>query len=1269
MHSFATLFGLLGQATPAPPPLEFYQETWFRTLVAVAIISVAWGLGKWLSRVWRMPDYSFRFGVIFFSLIAGAVICLSSWPPKLGIDLKGGVILIYEVAEEQEGRLNLEEPVARVRNNLDTVNVSKQVTARGGNQIVVSADTKDAEILATIEEIVTGIPFPDFNVVAAGRELRNEGTGVVFDVSSTTAAGNVDMDDMVAALKRRINPGGQKEVVVREFGEQQVEIIIPEIDPNEINVIKDKISRSGMLEFRIVANNRDHMNEIELARANPLAKEITDQDNDPIARWVPVDPREVDKLPNFVETRKNEAGETEALVIIDEFDVTGRFLSNAAASHDERGRPSVIFNFNAEGAVRFGELTSRHTPDPATKFQRQLGIILDGQLVQAPNLESAITSSGRIVGSFTEDEVKRTVGILNAGRLPAALDKSPVSQTTISPQLGADTVYNGSIVMLVSTLAIMLFMAMYYRFSGLVANVAVLMNLLLVVAIMITLRAAFTLAGLAGLVLSVGMAVDANVLIYERMREELQRGAALRMAIRNGFGRAMSTIIDSNLTTLLTAMVLYAIGTDQLKGFAVTLFFGLLLNLFTSVYVARVIFDVAERRRWISRLNMMKMFQAPGWDFVRPTKYAITASLIVIVGGLIAAASRGEGLFGIDFTGGTSVQIVLAEGHELTVGEVREIVNRPDGEQGQLEDVTVSIVGTPNEQGKSRIYKIDTSVQSIEEVEKRLKQLFGERLQVYGMSYKELAQIPGGVEASAAISTPASESKGSAADEQGEREKSPTKSSDGQGDPVTNGQDKNESSTKARSGENSADDPGSKDGKDANRKETAGGSDEGSESKKASDDSNPQSAHLPEVERLVSLSSVYAVALFQDEEKQASTEDTTGTKAEAARDADKTSGAKDSEKKADGAKSENTDAAGAKKEDEPKADNEDPPVKQATEDAGQEKADAKLPLAEDKSSEKKDQTAAPKKPAERTMPPAERSSTQARFPGGSSAILSFSQAIGSTALLDALESAAKELKVGPARFTAEEQRDSQDSVNAKLYRGWNIQTTLPPDDARKVLDHVETELSQTPVFLAASNIGGKVAGNAQVRAIYAMLASMVMIVVYVWVRFQNIVFGLAAVVALVHDVLVAITALAVSYYVADYFGWAMVDPFKISLDVVAALLTIVGFSINDTIVIFDRIREIKGKSPEITADMVNKAVNQTLGRTVLTSGTVLVVTIILYVWGGQEIHAFAFAMLVGLISGTYSTVYIASPLVLWLRKPGLARKTVSPRGPELAMRV
>jgi SecD/SecF fusion protein len=158
-----------------------------------------------------------------------------------------------------------------------------------------------------------------------------------------------------------------------------------------------------------------------------------------------------------------------------------------------------------------------------------------------------------------------------------------------------------------------------------------------------------------------------------------------------------------------------------------------------------------------------------------------------------------------------------------------------------------------------------------------------------------------------------------------------------------------------------------------------------------------------------------------------------------------------------------------------------------------------------------------------------------------------------------------------------------------------------------------------------------------------------MIVLYVWLRFQNVAFGLAAVVALAHDVLVAVACLALSKFVAPVMGWALVDDFKISLDVVAALLTIVGFSINDTIVIFDRLRELRGKSQFVTGPMIDKAVNQTLSRTILTSGTAFLATLILYLFGGQGIHAFAFTMLVGIITGSYSTIFIASPIVLWLQ--------------------
>ena len=213
---------------------------------------------------------------------------------------------------------------------------------------------------------------------------------------------------------------------------------------------------------------------------------------------------------------------------------------------------------------------------------------------------------------------------------------------------------------------------------------------------------------------------------------------------------------------------------------------------------------------------------------------------------------------------------------------------------------------------------------------------------------------------------------------------------------------------------------------------------------------------------------------------------------------------------------------------------------------------------------------------------------------------------------------------------------------------WYVRMTATPEQLEAVLQRMEQNLASTPVFLSSSTVGGQVAGDSRQLAVAALMASWIGIVIYVWIRFQHLIFGLAAVIALVHDVLITVTAIAVSAYLTGFLGFLLVDDFKINLTLVAALLTIIGYSINDTIVIFDRVREVRGKSPKITGEMINRSINQTLSRTLLTAWTVLLVTLILYIFGGAGIHGFAFAMTVGTITGAYSTVYIAAPIVLWM---------------------
>ncbi len=308
--------------------------------------------------------------------------------------------------------------------------------------------------------------------------------------------------------------------------------------------------------------------------------------------------------------------------------------------------------------------------------------------------------------------------------------------------------------------------------------------------------------------------------------------------------------------------------------------------------------------------------------------------------------------------------------------------------------------------------------------------------------------------------------------------------------------------------------------------------------------------------------------------------------------------------------------------------------------------------------------AAPEKSPETTTeppastPPAQDASQGAEEPGGelppgtlvggTRAELTFPEEIAHAPLSELVQQQLTAMQLRDVGFQLK--NPSYRFGSEARYKEWTLETTLGEPQMKELLDSIQAKLAETPVFPSSSEIGGKVAGDTQMMATYAMLASMVMIVVYVWIRFQNVIFGLAAVVALLHDVLISIAFLAVSAYLSPYFEVLLVDPFKISLPVVAALLTIVGFSINDTIVVFDRIREVRGKSPDLTPAMINLSVNQTLSRTLLTSGTVFIASIILYIVGGAGIHAFAYTMLVGVIAGTYSSVYIAAPVLLWLRR-------------------
>lgn len=1042
-------------------------------LIALATAVLPFVVGSFAARALKMPDYGWKIGVLLLSLAASvAIIVLGGGRPNLGVDLSGGVIMVYEVLPSQD---------------------------------------------------------PD--------------------------AGPVDMDKLITAIGRRVNPGGVKEVSVRRYGESAIEIIIPEADADELERIERKISRAGTLEFRILANTTDHPDVIRLAE-DSTARQVR-RGEQVVALWVPLDENE-DQTPILndpnLATRRTPDGKSEVLAMIDKQNVNGGYLRNATAQPDpSTGRPSVGFLFDSRGADLFYRLTSDNDKDPTTGFERRLGILLDGSLYSAPNIESPIAERGQITGNFTQEEVDDLVAVLQAGSLPATLTEEPISSQVIGPTLGQDTIDRGSRAMLASLIVVPIIVLVYYRFAGLVANLMLILAMLLIVATMMAFNVALTLPGLAGLVLTIGMAIDANVLIYERIREELARGAALRMAIRNGFDRATTTIIDSNVTTIITGIVLYAVGTDQVKGFAATLILGIVWSMFTAVFGCRVIFDIAERRRWITHLKMMQIIGETNIDFLGRRRLAAGISVFMIVIGMIAVASRRSDLLNIDFTGGSKVEVLFNEPQQ--VADVRAKVG------AEMPDVTVNDVTITGEPAGVR-FQVVTSLSEKQQVQTKLEELFGDKLAKNSLSY-ELATITPEMLGPSIL--PAAPVPGAPAAIPGDATPAP------------------ESSIEAPPGDVPTSPPSESPTKPAAEETPA--ELESTESP-ASEPAGPESSEGASRE---SLDGELLAFAFQEP--------------------------------AESAAAAQTEPA-------------------ATEPAAGEAADATAEPAAPASTSQAAPEASTTEPAATAVTP-----MAASFLGGTQARLEFEQPIDRETLEDMLQREVdrQDVSYAGARFGVENLEPS--SARSRL---WQVRVDQPEATASALLTALQTELNSEPLFPSAEQIGGQVAGNTRVQAVYAMVGSLLATLVYIWVRFQKVSFGAAAIVATVHDVLITLGILAMSKYVANSLGFLLIDPFKVDLSIVAAFLTLVGYSLNDTIVIFDRIRETRGKSPVITIDMLNKSVNQTLSRTLLTGSTTLLVILILYIAGGEGIHGFAFTLLIGIITGTFSSIYIAAPVLLWL---------------------
>ncbi|MDD5010989.1 MAG: protein translocase subunit SecD, partial [Phycisphaerae bacterium] len=346
-------------------------------------------------------------------------------------------------------------------------------------------------------------------------------------------------------------------------------------------------------------------------------------------------------------------------------------LQKAGATADQLGKRAISFSFDEVAASLFYNLTRNN-------LERPLCITLDNYAISAPNIRSAIRSSGIIEGNFTAIEQMDMIDKLNAGSLPARLIEPPVSEKTIGPSLGADNRDMGIKAGIIALGVVMCFMIIFYRITGIIACIALSLNILFILAMMALLRATFTMGGIAGIVLTIGMSVDANILIYERLREELDGGAGIHTAIANGFKRASLTIFDSNLTTFIPALILYMIASEEIKGFAITLMLGIISSLFTAIFVTRLIFHLMLNWGIIrDKLTMLRIIKTPNinWTGMRPA--FLTVSVLLLAAGIFVFYNRDESTnskYDIEFTGGTSLQINLKETTPLERADVENII-------------------------------------------------------------------------------------------------------------------------------------------------------------------------------------------------------------------------------------------------------------------------------------------------------------------------------------------------------------------------------------------------------------------------------------------------------------------------------------------------------------------------------------------------------------------------------------------------------------------
>jgi len=800
-------------------------------------------------------------------------------------------------------------------------------------------------------------------------------------------------------------------------------------------------------------------------------------------------------------------------------------LERSYPTTDEMGRRAIGFLLDDRGGNLFFKVTGKN-------IDRPLCILLDEIAISAPTIETRIRRQGAITGTYSQIAVEDMVNKLNAGSLPARLIEQPISVNTIGPSIGADNRDQGIKAGLIGLVAVIICMMVYYCLAGSIADVALLLNMLFVLAIMAGVRATFTLPGIAGIILTIGMSVDANVLVFERIREEQLRGASLRIAIQNGYQRAFRTILDANLTTFITAAILYWRASEEVRGFAIVLMLGIASSMFTSLFVTRVIFNFLLSKRIIKdHLFMLRIIHNPNinWMRYRPVFFGISS--LLIVGGLLVFFTRNDlenNKYDIEFTGGTNIQINLKEALE----------------RQEVEDRIQKIGSDLNNPGL-----LTASIYSI-----------GKSGKQYEISTTETNKI--------AVTATFPQAEQHSVDE------------------LTTAIE------------------------------------------------NAQDQFASRLSNLLVTQDTNDAAVFSIQTSQMNQSLVKDVLATAL----------------------------------PDADISEPQVDEIVNNAVLKAFADQLEIQ---------QNLQPKIISEQTISEdlIDSYPELIDFLGG----IKIECEIQRSATAGEIIQRFKDLLFKPDMQNIERypydildlslnvMADPNQPVKSFVYVSADPEasfrklseeerTRFVENERAKVLGATTLETSLPRVRQFDPSVGAE----QKQRALIAIVLSLFAIVTYIWIRFGDVRYGIAAIVALVHDVCITLGAVAICTYIANTSigEILLIGDFKINLAMIAAFLTLIGYSLNDTIVVFDRIRENRGKARQLNPQIITNSINQTISRTILTSFTTFIVVLIMYIFGGAGLRGFTFAIGFGIIIGTYSSIAIAAPILL------LGTKTKTKKGKQ-----